>query len=248
MASDEAAHAQALARLRAAPAARLFLDYDGTLVDIVAQPELAVVDDDLRALLLALCGRPRTEVAIVSGRPRPWLAAQLATLPLTLCAEHGLWLRRAGDDWRMLAEASFDRRAVVRAMEEATQRHPGARFEEKDRAAAFHYRNAVIDDDTLAALKAAFAAAAGPAALMLDGNCVIEIVPRGVSKALAVQALKQEGEDVVVFAAGDDTTDLALLNAIPDDALAATVGERLPPRALHFDHPASLRTFLRGLL
>ncbi|MDP2341032.1 MAG: trehalose-phosphatase [Deltaproteobacteria bacterium] len=247
----------ALERLRAARRRRLFLDYDGTLVDLAALPELARPDDDLIDLLKALAAGAGTEVVVVSGRERASLEAFFGGLPIGLCAEHGLWLRRPGSEWRLLSNAGFDRNSVLRAMQEAARNHPGARIEQKERAVAFHYRNATISPGSLEQLKASFAAAGGDQATLLDGNCVFEVLPRGVGKGLAIPAMSvlngdtpspDGGDDVVaVFAVGDDTTDLSLLAAAPDPSLSATVGERLPRGALWFERPAMVRAFLWSL-
>jgi trehalose 6-phosphate synthase/phosphatase len=241
---------RALRRLRAAPRRRLFLDYDGTLVDIAPQPELATADVGLHQLLQALAGLDRTEVVVVSGRARASLQELFDPVPtIGLSAEHGLWLRKpSSSEWLCLSDAVIDRRRVLAVMQEAARRHGGARVEQKERAVAFHHRNAVIDDVTLATLKAAFADAGGPGAWLLDGDRVLEVLPRGVSKALAIPAMDAGADDVAVFAVGDDTTDLSLLAAAPDASLVATVGVRLQHEALWFDRPATLRAFLRELV
>ena len=47
----------------------LFLsDYDGTLTPIVEKPELAVMTEDTRRLLISLANHPRFTVGIISGR------------------------------------------------------------------------------------------------------------------------------------------------------------------------------------
>lgn len=247
--ADRQTRAEVVARLRQARRRRLLLDYDGTLVELQPQPELATPDAELCALLRELASRDDTEVVVVSGRPRPVLAQWLGGLPIGLSAEHGLWLRRRSDQpWSLLAHPHLDLSAVTRAMDDAAARYVGARVEHKDHGVAFHYRNAVIDAATHDALKATFADVGGPDTWLIDGNCVFEVVARGVSKALAIAALHHDDEDVCVFAAGDDTTDVSLLAALPDPSLAATVGDRIPREALWFATPSLLRSFLRELL
>ncbi|MDV3242277.1 MAG: hypothetical protein LOY00_11000, partial [Methylocaldum sp.] len=61
--------------------AALFLDFDGTLVDLAPTPERVVVDDRLPRLLTVLSDRLDGRIAIVSGRP---VAALRELLPLHL--------------------------------------------------------------------------------------------------------------------------------------------------------------------
>ena len=247
---DARAGHEAIARLQVARRRRLLLDYDGTLVELAAQPELAAPDDELCALLRDLAASHDTEVVVVSGRPRSVLVAWLGGLDIGLSAEHGLWLRRAKDSaWTSLAHPHADLSAVRRAMDVAAAQHAGARVEHKDHGVAFHHRNAVIDDVTRGALRSTFADVGGPGTWLIDGNGVFEVVARGVSKALVVAALgKDDDDDVSVFGVGDDTTDLSLLASLPDPSLAATVGDRIPRHALWFERPSLLRLFLRALV
>ena len=73
----------------------LALDYDGTLVPIVRNPDLARPDAALRELLAMLARMPGVEVCVVSGRAQSSLASWLGELPIDLVAEHGVWSKRA---------------------------------------------------------------------------------------------------------------------------------------------------------
>jgi len=55
----------------------LFLDFDGTLVDIVDRPDAVVVDPSLTPLLSRLGERLGGALALVSGRPIAFLDASL---------------------------------------------------------------------------------------------------------------------------------------------------------------------------
>jgi len=78
----------------------LALDYDGTLVPIVKNPDLARPDAALRQLLAMLARMPGVQVCVVSGRAQSSLASWLGELPLDLVAEHGVWSKRAdAEEW-----------------------------------------------------------------------------------------------------------------------------------------------------
>ena len=71
----------------------LFLDFDGTLIDIAMTPDAVVVPSTLRAVLPACIDAFAGAVAIVSGRPISTLDALLGPLRLPAAGLHGLELR-----------------------------------------------------------------------------------------------------------------------------------------------------------
>ena len=89
------ANEQAALDLLAAPDCALFLDFDGTLVDIAPRPDQVVVTPGLLASLAALQGRLDGRLAIVSGRP----VAELETgVIVTLDADGTAVVRHDIDD------------------------------------------------------------------------------------------------------------------------------------------------------
>ena len=82
----------------------LFLDYDGTLVDLAPTPAEALADAELRELLAALQVRLTGALAIVTGRPVADIDGFLAPLRLTVAGLHGLVRRRHDGD---LTEAAL---------------------------------------------------------------------------------------------------------------------------------------------
>ena len=121
----------------------LLLDYDGTLVPFVEDPTLARPDHEVLELLTELGAAAGNDVAIVSGRPRRDLEEWFGTLPVSLVAEHGVWLRPEGGDWRMLKAMTTDWKERVRPILQLyVDRLPGAWLEEKEFSLAWHYRRA----------------------------------------------------------------------------------------------------------
>ena len=121
----------------------MLLDYDGTLVPFAEDPKLARPDAELLELLAALGADPANEVVIVSGRPRRDLEEWFGKLPVALVAEHGVWLRPRGGDWRMLKAITTDWKERVRPILQLyVDRLPGALLEEKEFSLAWHYRRA----------------------------------------------------------------------------------------------------------
>src|SRR5688572_21644834 len=135
---------QIISYLRPATALTVLLDYDGTLVPIAMEPELAVPDASLMSLLAALSARPRTSLHIVSGRPRDTLQSWFGHLPASLWAEHGFWHRAADDgQWHAAAEIPPGwMRSVSPILSRFTEATPGSHIEPKSASVAWHYRGA----------------------------------------------------------------------------------------------------------
>src|SRR5919198_480462 len=92
------------ARFARARSRTIMLDYDGTLRELEAHPDLAVPTPEITALLSRLAAAPRTDVHIVSGRRRRNLEQWFGRLPVHLCAEHGYLARAPGEEWRTLLD------------------------------------------------------------------------------------------------------------------------------------------------
>src|SRR5690606_39519454 len=69
--------------------ASLFLDFDGTLVEIAESPDAVEVSARLLRVMACVLDRLKGGVAVVSGRPAEQLLALLAG-PITIVGSHGL--------------------------------------------------------------------------------------------------------------------------------------------------------------
>src|SRR5512142_2006854 len=74
----------------------LFLDVDGTLLDIARRPDAVVVEPTLRETLSTLHARLGGALAIVSGRPIREIDALLALDDVAAAGLHGAELRAEG--------------------------------------------------------------------------------------------------------------------------------------------------------
>ena len=74
----------------------LFLDFDGTLVDIVERPDAVTVDPGLPEVLTRLQERLGGALAIISGRPIAFLDGRLKPHRFDVAGLHGLEQRIAG--------------------------------------------------------------------------------------------------------------------------------------------------------
>lgn len=186
----------------------LFLDFDGTLVELASQPEAVQVPAQLVSTLSALSRRVGGALAMVSGRRLADLDHFLAPLKLPAAAEHGALCRDAAGLLTDAAQA--DMQHVLHAAQSLLKQHPGLRLEEKTRAISLHYRHAP-ELERLCLQKMREAVALSDGLDLMQGKCVIDIKPAGVSKGTAIAALMAQppfaGRQPVF--AGDDVTDEA---------------------------------------
>lgn len=186
----------------------LFLDFDGTLVDIAPRPELVVVEPDMLAALSVLQQRLEGRLAIVSGRPVEELDRMLAPLVLPAAGVHGMERRGSDGVLRRLPAPDFTQvRAAATAL---AQQHPGLWVEEKYGALALHYRQAP-ELQELCSMTMAAAVDQSPGLVRMEGKMIVEVKAGGVSKGTAIRDFLAEApfEGYRPLFAGDDTTDEA---------------------------------------
>jgi trehalose 6-phosphate phosphatase len=187
----------------------VFLDVDGTILEIAETPQEVCVPETLKRLLNELCTRLDGALAFVSGRS----IADLDKLfqPLRFCAAgvHGCERRESSG---CLTQSRVDERSLDDAREQLSQlvlKFPELLLEDKGSALALHFRR----NPTLQALVYAkltkVVGALGPQFTLQPGKCVLEIRPSACSKGAVISDFMQQapfrGRTPVFI--GDDFTD-----------------------------------------
>src|ERR1700743_1962887 len=107
----------------------LFLDIDGTLLDIARTPDAVVVPTELQLALVRLYDVLEGALAFVSGRSLVTIDRLFAPLRTAAVGCHGVEVRGADGNVRALANPVADPvRAIFRGLTEA---HPGTVLEHK---------------------------------------------------------------------------------------------------------------------
>ncbi|MCU6454730.1 trehalose-phosphatase [Sphingomonas sp. A2-49] len=193
--------------------AALFLDFDGTLVELEEHPDAVAVDARLATLVRRLAEALEGRVAIVSGRPVASIRALFADPPFAISGSHGLEVAWPdGRHERAERPAALDR-IVERMHGFATATH-GVLVEEKPLGAALHYRAAPYAADAAQALAAALANDAG--LHLQTGKMMIEVRVPGADKGTALAALMRApamAGRTPVFLGDDDTDEPAMVAA-----------------------------------
>jgi len=215
-------------RYRSSASRVLFLDYDGTLVPFASSPRLARPDPELIDLLSRLGADPRNDVVIVSGRPRRDLEEWFGRLPLSLVAEHGVWLRSKAGAWRVFKNITAEWKDRVRPILQLyVDRLPGALLEEKDFSLAWHHRRADPEQARVRAQELLDTLADYTRNIdvqVLEGRKVIEVRPSGIHKGTAAQEWLKDRAPDFILGIGDDWTDEDLFRALPPEACSVRVG------------------------
>ncbi len=194
----------------------LFLDLDGTLVEIAPTPDAVRPAGHLGALLENAARHVGSALAIVSGRSIRDIDRILAPLTLPAAGLHGLE-RRAGGGAYYGPPPALPRFDQLRtALGRFAAEHPGLLLEDKGAALALHYRaRPELAAESAAAVEAALGGACSGITVQ-RGKAVIELRPEGADKGAAVAAFMSESPFAgrcPVFA-GDDITDEAAFRAV----------------------------------
>ena len=207
----------------------LFLDFDGTVVDIAPTPGSVDVPDRLPALLAALRDALGGAVAIVTGRPIAEIDGFLGAAVPAVAGLHGLERRGADGAIDRPPVRHDDLRDVRAALREFAAGHPGVLVEDKTHTLALHYRLAPSSRDACGQFMYACIGDGMEGWQVVEGKRVFEIRPRGATKGTAIDAFMDEAPFLgrrPVFC-GDDATDedgFAVVNA--RGGVSVRVGER----------------------
>lgn len=193
----------------------LFLDVDGTLIEIAARPDEVRVAPGLPALLGRLAVRLEGALALVSGRSIETLDRLLAPTRLTAAGLHGAEIRLTADAQILRMKPSPAIIALRPVLAAAASEWRDVLVEDKQIAIALHYRQAPERASDVQRLMQELAAASGGELEALLGRSMVELRPTGANKGRALTTLMHEpafaGREPVML--GDDVTD--------EDAFAA---------------------------
>lgn len=192
--------------LRPSPEVALFLDFDGTLVDIAPRPDQVKVARALPVLIESLAEKLGGRVAVISGRALEVLDDMLGPLDVAMAGSHGGEFRPSGnEDVHPLADPLPD--SIAAALRAFARENGDLLVERKPFSMAVHYRDHPGMREPL--LSAARGLAIDHGAGVKDGKMVVEVVMPGSDKGSAVAKFME----MPAFAGarpyfvGDDVTD-----------------------------------------
>jgi trehalose 6-phosphate phosphatase len=190
--------------------AGIFLDFDGTLSEIVARPDLAVALPGVADVLTSLRDRYPL-VAVVSGRPSRTVRDLLPVPGLEVFGLYGLSRAEERDGPSRMGAALHDVMRVVAGV-------PRAWVEDKGASLAVHWREAPDPERAGAVLTPELAAVARRHGLsVLPGKMVLELsaYPVPGKGAVVLRESRSRGLRGCLYA-GDDVADLDAFAALEE--------------------------------
>ncbi|HYM09777.1 MAG TPA: trehalose-phosphatase [Bryobacterales bacterium] len=234
-------------RLRRARHVALFLDFDGTLAPLRADPEEVTVRDPMQVVLRRLARHRRITVAVISGRRRADLRKRLNVRGVRCFGLHG-W--ESGEQ-KPLSRAQQDALRQVRHRLAGRLAALGCiRLEDKTFTLAVHDRCG--SRHAARRLRAILRSTLAPFAAhlrLLQGHRIWEVLPREIrGKGAAARALlPQLPPGTLPLYAGDDATDESAFRALAR-GVTVCVGKRQATRARYrLRSPIEVRRFLEKL-
>ncbi|MBD3335002.1 MAG: trehalose-phosphatase [Candidatus Eisenbacteria bacterium] len=231
MTDDPAAALKAIESARGERSLALFFDYDGTLTPIVAHPDQALLQPEMRRLLdklSRLC-----PAAIVSGRDRADVRSKVELDRLYYAGSHGLDI--SGPDGMHVEQpgaraALADLDVAESRLRTSLGRIEGAWVERKRFALAVHYR--AVEDAEIPRVEAAVDETLEQARHLRKqgGKKIFELRPdidwdKGHAVEYLLETLNLNTESTMPIYIGDDVTDEDGFRAVSDTGLGIRVGD-----------------------
>lgn len=221
----------------------LFLDIDGTLLDIAPAPDEVMIPPGLLDDLARLYEKLGGALALISGRSIENIYRLFSPLRLPVSGAHGAqWLTCAEHGEKDPLPV-----AISQAVIEKLSAYPELVFEDKRYAMAVHYRNAPELRDKVERILRDIVSASGEPLSVMRGKMVYEIVSPGHNKGTAIEYFMGQapfaGRRPVFL--GDDETDIFAMDACRKlGGIWAYVGKDIP--AGHpFSSPSDVRLWLK---
>jgi trehalose 6-phosphate phosphatase len=224
----------------------VFLDVDGTLIELTDSPLDTFADPELKALLSHVAERLGGALALVSGRSIEYLDALFAPLRLPAAGLHGVERRKASGAMHGASFVDSQLNRARMAVHALVQAHPGTLVEDKGRTLAVHFRMAPDRGPAVREALTAIAKPLGSNYHIQEGSMVLEIKPRGFTKATAIKAFMAEppfsGRKPVFI--GDDLTDQDGFRMVEDQGgLSIAVGDQVHGQ-FRLENAAAVRAWL----
>lgn len=231
----------------------LFLDVDGTLIDLAASPSQVIVPAELVADLDRVQQALGGAVALVSGRTIADLDALFDPLQLRAAGVHGAEIRFEPEAAIMATPKAIRLpNDLWRSLTQRLETLPGIFAENKRYSFAIHYRAAPAFGPRLSEILQDFIVAHDGIELhLIEAHLAFELKGGAFHKGLAIAAFLSRApfEGRIPIFIGDDSTDEAGFDAVQQaGGLAYAVGTARPHVNRVFASPGEVRNWIREFI
>lgn len=229
----------------------LFLDIDGTILELAETPERVVVSPGLRELVRKLNTATDGACALISGRSLSGIDALFGIPGLAAAGLHGVECRTGDGVTHVQSVDETVMQSFRGRLRAYTDRYPGLLLEDKRFSIAIHFRRASnlqaevekILRETIAGHDSAFH--------IQSGKMIAEIKPRGSDKGFAIRRFMESPpfRGRVPLFIGDDVTDedgFRAVNELGGISIKVGCGPSNASRCL--EHPADVIDWLDAYL
>lgn len=229
----------------------LFLDLDGTVLDLAPTPDAVSIEPEVIAAIGVIAQRLDGALAVVTGRSLQDADRILSPLRLPTAALHGAELRRCGGG-RVADSGGAPPDRLTAALGAFVDARPGLKLENKGASVAVHYRATPEREGEVRSRIGDLVAQLAPAHELQPGKMVVEVRPRGCDKGTALTRLMAErpfaGRTPLVI--GDDLTDefaFEAANALGGGSVLVGEVARSSAATFGVESPAAVRDWLIAL-
>lgn len=208
----------------------LFLDVDGTLIDLASTPTGVKIPQELPGQLLSLFTQLDGAMALVTGRSIESVDAMFAPFQFPVAGMHGSEVRDGSGNLgrKLISRLALDQ--ARQELEKLTARWPQTIIEDKGLAIAMHYRLVPEAERAVQATMSTVHSRLGEGWKLQNGKMVVELLPSGTDKGSAVADFMTMApfQGRKPLAIGDDLTDEAMFRFVNgSNGLSVRVGQPL---------------------
>lgn len=224
-----AAHGQRLA---------IFLDYDGTLTPIVADPKKASLSDSMRQALAALAAQ--APLAILTGRDLEDIRCRVSIDAVVYAGSHGFDIAGPRGLRKQVAPEFLPvLDAAEKEVREKLARIEGALIERKRFAIAAHYRQVAAENIPQVEQAVNEVAAHHRQLRRIIGKKVYELQPdidwdKGKALLWLLKVIGSEEQEIFPVYIGDDLTDEYAFRVLQRRGVGIIVTEQLRPTVARY--------------
>ncbi|MPZ52380.1 MAG: trehalose-phosphatase [Acidimicrobiia bacterium] len=209
---------EALARFAGPGHILCAFDFDGTLSEIVLEPDDATPVPGAVEALEKLVSLEGVEVAVLSGRIHHELQERLHHPDLVLIGEHG------SDHGHNDPDGLAPLQDLIDDLGKLVAAAPGSRLEVKSKSVVLHTRNVLGNVKDALATRAKSLVDEGSEIVIMEGKEVVEFSVSGADKGSAMVGLAERLGTERTLYVGDDVTDEDAFSVLGDDDLGIKVG------------------------